>query len=160
MNESMMMVLYLIVFLAAMVLGLKMDKKLRITNPQAHPYAFGYFMGFLGILILPAVLIQHFYLPGAKMVEINLPMDIACALISVGILYRRSLAWMVMLLGSFCYIIAPFITPMAKKPFASLDNVLSPYVTFDEAYEMVISLVILLVITLYFMKRRHEMPLI
>ena len=115
---------------------------------------------FFWVLMLPALLIQHLYLPDSKLIEVNLPVNIAVAVLGIGILYSRNLAWMVLIIGSYCNIIASFFTPLSIKPLESVKNHLGHGVNIDEAYNMVISLVILVPITIYFMKRRHEMPLI
>lgn len=154
MNEFILAVLYLAPTIPAIYLGLRMDKKLKAFKPDVKPYAFGYFLGFLGVLSFPLNLLQYVY--GENIASLpNLLTDFLFFVTSIGIVYRRSLAWIIDILATLAQSISSI------SPFKSFDDFTNPHILFSvETLTLVIMIFFLLIMTTYFIKRRREMSFI
>ncbi len=158
MHESIIAVLYFIAVVASIFLGLRMDKTLKIAHPDVNPYAFGYFLGFLGVLSFPIFLLGYYYLPSV-MESPNLTIEFAFTLTAIGILYRRILAWILFITGNIAYAMSFIFTPsMLHKPLESLKSLVIQQFASGEMWVTVAIIIILTVILTYYLKRRHELP--
>jgi hypothetical protein len=164
MSESLLvayLVAFLIIFILALYLSLRMNKNLKIGQPDVKPYAFGYFLGFFGVLYLPLLLFQYAYMPEISPFTLpNFIFEVLFFSTSIGILYRRGLAWIINILATLACSIKYIVYPMMEKSYESFDDFVSQHLSNGDALSLIIMTILLFVLTIYFMKRRYEMPLI
>lgn len=153
MNESIILGLYVVALLAAIFFGMQMDKKFQGKFPQNQTYAFGYTLGIFVVLLLPIAIIRHVVGLGGN-IAATLPFDIGLMIVGLGIIYRRMLAWIVLILANVVVIVNAF-SPMVV--FTGHGPIFHDPSGGAFMIELIISLLILAIITMYFFKRRQEM---
>lgn len=157
------MIINLALFIFPIYLAHKMDSKMRTSNPYFHPYVFGYYVGLIMVMESLRLPLKYW---GILNGEITLFSDLILMasniVMGLGLLYRRRLAWIIEIFETWCILILVGIFGYMQDAPAFIDPYIPEYlwVGYHSLVVLVIFTPIIGCITFYYLKRRHEMPLV
>lgn len=94
--------MYLVLFLCVIILAFQKNKLLLATDKTAHPYKWGYFVGYLGLVKTALIMLFVFSSMPSMYVLLNTIIFGAVFLLaSYGIILRKKLGWLIILLSMF-----------------------------------------------------------